>query len=54
MAAADPHAVLVSRTGNKMRRRTLKFPDAHAALDWCLQRSAIFVLLPRSSDNNLN
>jgi len=54
MAAANPQGVLVTRTGNKLRRRTLNFSDAHAALDWCLRRAAIFVLLPRSGDNKLN
>jgi hypothetical protein len=54
MAVANPQAVLVTRTGNKMRRRTLNFTDPHAGLDWCLQRAAIFVLLPRAGDNNLN
>lgn len=54
MAVATPQAVLVTRTGNKLRRRTLNFSDAHAALDWCLKRSAIFVLLPKSCDIQLN
>ena len=54
MVAANPQAVLVTRAGNKMRRRTLNFPDEHAGLDWCLRRAAIFVLLPRSGDNKLN
>ena len=54
MAAGNSHAALVTRTGNKMRRRTLNFPDAHAALDWCLQRAAIFVLLPPARDCKLN
>ena len=54
MAAANPQAVLVTRTRNKLRRRTVNFPDPHAALDWCLRRAAIFVLLPRSGDNKLN
>jgi hypothetical protein len=54
MAAANHQAVLVTRTGTKMRERTLDFPDEHAALDWCLKRATIFVLLPRPRDNKLN
>ena len=54
MAAANPQAVLVTRLGKRMRRRLLDFPDAHAALDWCLNRRATFVLLPRRAllENN--
>jgi len=54
MAAANPAAELVTRTAKRMRRRTMKFADEHAALDWCLQRAAIFVLLPRRTDPELN
>ena len=54
MAAANPQAVLVTRNGSKLRRRTLNFSTAHAALDWCLQRTAIFVLLPGAGDIKLN
>lgn len=54
MAAANRQAVLVTRAGNKMRQRTLDFADEHAALNWCLDRRATFVLLPRSGDNKLN
>lgn len=47
MAAANPKAVLVTRAGKRMRRRSFNFADEHAALDWCLQRRATFVLTPQ-------
>ena len=54
MAAQNRSALLVTRTGKRMRRRTMKFPDAHAALDYCLERRAIFVLMPAITDHALN
>ncbi len=54
MAAASPAAVLVTRTGNRMRKRSMKFLGEHAALDWCLARRATFVLLPAGSDSGLS
>ena len=48
MTAASRQAILVTIAGKKMRRRTIKFLDAHAALDWCLKRRAGFVLSPGS------
>jgi len=54
MVAGNPQAALVTRAGKKMRRCTVSFSNPHTALDWCLQRAAIFVLLPRSADNKLN
>lgn len=50
MAAANRQAVLGKRT----RQRSLAFTDEHAALDWCLNRQATFVLLPRIDANKLN
>jgi hypothetical protein len=54
MSAANPKAVLVTRTGKTMRRRTLEFSDAHAALDWCQDRRATFVLMPGIPGPKLN
>jgi hypothetical protein len=54
MAATNPKAMLVTRTGSKLRKRHVNFPNPHAALDWCLKRTAIFVLLPRQRDIKLN
>jgi len=54
MASANRQAMLVTRTGSKLRKRYMSFPDPHAALDWCLKRPAIFVLLPRQRDIKLN
>jgi hypothetical protein len=54
MAAADRQAVLVTRTGKRMRQRTLVFADEHAGLAWCLDRQAAFVLLPRFGAGKLN
>jgi hypothetical protein len=46
MSAGRTQAVMVTRIGKKMQRRYLNFRDAHAALDWCLDRRATFVLMP--------
>jgi len=54
MSALNSTAVLVTRTGNRMRRRKQSFADAHAALDYCLVRRAAFVLVPANPDLNLN
>ena len=55
MIADSVSAILVTRSGNKMRRRTLKFGDCHAALDWCLKSNAGFMLTPCSPvDASLN
>lgn len=54
MSAANPQGVLITRTAKRMRRRNVNFTSPHAALDWCLQRQAIFVLLPRAADPELN
>jgi hypothetical protein len=54
MAAGNRQAVLVTRTANKMRQRALNFPGAHAALDWCLNRRASFVLVPSAANPKLN
>jgi len=54
MAAANRQAVLVTRTGKRMRQRTLVFADEHAGLAWCLNRQAAFVLLPRFDAGKLN
>ncbi|MEI7534132.1 MAG: hypothetical protein WCK57_07145 [Verrucomicrobiae bacterium] len=54
MTAANRDAVLVTRTGNQMRRRALNFADEHAALNWCLDRQATFVLLPKKSNHAQN
>jgi hypothetical protein len=47
--AANGLAVLVTRSGNKMRRRHIKFADDHAALSWCLDRRVTLILLPREN-----
>ena len=54
MAATSRQAVLVTRTANQMRQRTLDFADEHAALTWCLDRQATFVLLPAKDTSKLN
>lgn len=54
MTAGNSSAIIATRTGKKMRRRMVKFPDAHAALDWCLDRRATFVLVPAAADPKLN
>jgi hypothetical protein len=54
MVVANPLAVLVTRSAKRMRQRTMKFPTPHAALDWCLNRRATFVLLPHRADPKLN
>lgn len=54
MAAASRQAVLVTRTGKRMRQRPLEFASEHAALDWCLAQQATFVLLPGTAHNKLN
>ena len=54
MVAANRQAVLVTRAGKRMSRRALEFLDEHAALNWCLDRRATFVLLPSSPDSKLN
>ncbi|MDR3460142.1 MAG: hypothetical protein P4N60_22165 [Verrucomicrobiae bacterium] len=46
MSAACRLAVLVTSSDKRMRKRSVDFPDAHAALDWCLKHKATFVLLP--------
>ena len=35
-------AVVVTRRGEKFSQRTMKFTDAHAALDWCEKHRANF------------
>jgi len=52
--AADPWAVIVTRSGKKFRQRALKFLDEHAALNWCLKRRATLVLLPPAPDCKSN
>jgi hypothetical protein len=54
MVAANPLAVLVTRTGEQIRQRKLKFSDSHTALDWCLQRRATFVLITAVANPKLN
>jgi hypothetical protein len=54
MAASNRAAVLITRTRNKMRRRSLIFSDEHAALDWCLDCRATFVLTPADTNPKLN
>jgi hypothetical protein len=54
MTAQNRAALLVTRTSKRMRRRTLKFPDAHAALDYCLDHRACFVLMPANNHQSLN
>jgi hypothetical protein len=54
MVVANTKAMLVTRAGKKFRRRALTFADAHAALKWCMDRKAAFVLLPQANDFKLN
>ena len=55
MAVPGNAAILDTRKGETMRRRSLAFTDPHAALDWCLARSAGFVLtFGRAPDPSLN
>ncbi|MEI8288679.1 MAG: hypothetical protein WCH99_04355 [Verrucomicrobiota bacterium] len=54
MVAANPRAVLVTRQGTKLRKRTMNFVDEHRALDWALKCQAIFVLMPRLADFKFN
>lgn len=44
--AANGRAVLITRTGQRTRRRHIHFANDHAALDWCLDRRTTLVLLP--------
>ena len=46
MVAGNKAALLVTNRAGRRRRRKLRFPDEHAALDWCLARQATFVLTP--------
>ncbi|MEI9863028.1 MAG: hypothetical protein WDN00_00410 [Limisphaerales bacterium] len=48
MVAGNPAAILVTRKGNKMRERSMRFADSHIALDWCLARQTTFVLLSQA------
>jgi hypothetical protein len=54
MAATARQAVLVTRTAKRMSKRTVYFTDEHAALTWCLDRQATFVLLPSADSGKLN
>lgn len=54
MVATDRQAVLVTRTAKRMRQRTLDFVNEGAALAWCLDRQATFVLLPSTDTGKFN
>jgi hypothetical protein len=45
--------VLVELAGKRRRSRPLKFADAHAALDWCIQEHAgpVFYFSPNPAKN---
>ena len=45
VTAGTPAAVLVSRQGPRQRKRTLRFPDAPAALAWALAHAANMVYI---------
>ena len=53
MSAGNRSALLVTRTGKAVRKRTLEFFDAHTALTWCMYHRTTFVFLP-SQIGNLN
>lgn len=44
-------AVVVTRRGEKFSKRTLKFENAHAALDWCEKNHANFNYFQPSEPN---
>ncbi|HEX5218149.1 MAG TPA: hypothetical protein VFZ59_01160 [Verrucomicrobiae bacterium] len=46
-------AVLVVERAGRMKRRTLRFADAHKALSWCIAHRAKFIYLP-SPDHSGN
>lgn len=39
-------ALLVEQTGKRRRASAKKFPNAHAALDWCERERTTFIYLP--------
>jgi hypothetical protein len=43
-------AALVTKRGKRRTSTERKFPDPHAALDWCIERSAGFVFIPASGN----
>ena len=42
-------AVLVQQRGKQMSKREMSFPDAHAALDWCLKAGVNFYCFPAAT-----
>jgi len=42
-------AVLVQQRGKQMSKREMSFPDAHAALDWCLKAGVNFYCFPATN-----
>jgi hypothetical protein len=52
-SAPGREAILVELRAGRRRRRTLKFQDSHAALDWAISNNAAFVHFP-CSDPALN
>ena len=45
-------AVLVQQRGKRMSKLEMKFPDAHAALDWCLKNSVNFYFFPAANPSH--
>lgn len=52
VTAGIPAAVLVTRAGNKPRKRTMRFPDAPAALAWCIKTHTSMVYIAASAAAN--
>lgn len=48
--AGSGTAVLVQRTGNKLRERQKHFTTPHAALEWCVTRRHNFVYMASGDD----
>ena len=47
-ATPGTRAVLVKTVGGKRGKQQFSFPDAHAALDWCLANGATLVCWPEA------
>jgi len=53
LSAPGIEGILVIRKGRSFRREMKRFPDAHAALDWCVKYRAgmVFFHLPDPKRN---
>jgi hypothetical protein len=52
ISAPGRAAILITSSAGRRRQQPMRFKDAHAALDWCIERGIVMIYTPTEPTGN--